>query len=182
LAGGFTPANLVPLVDRRVYPEAEFPVGQWDYQLFYLESFDKARRTFEANPRNTVKALFRKGNPKGKGAPSRTATVRKAGGWFGGAAEAPDLPLDSDVLSEDELNAYAAALQRNGFFGPDSYYRNPERTAASSARAPTACGVARRGLFALGECDYASETVASRGAEPMRRDCRNLSEVTIQSG
>ena len=69
------------------------------------------------------------------GAPSRTATVRKAGGWFGGAAEAPDLPLDSDVLSEDELNAYAAALQRNGFFGPDSYYMNPERNAAYAARA-----------------------------------------------
>src|SRR4030095_6215089 len=118
LASGFTPANLVPLVNRRVYPEAEFPVGQWDYQLFYLETFDKARRTFEANPRNTVKALFRKGNPKGQGAPSRTAT------------EPPDLPLDSDVLSEDELNAYAGALQRNGFFGPDSYYMNPERNAA----------------------------------------------------
>ena len=112
----------MPLVNRRVYPEAEFPVGQWDYQLFYLESFDKARRSFEANPRNTVKALFRKGNPKGQGAPSRTASVRKAGGWFGGAAEAPDVPLDTDVLTEEELNAYVAALQRNGFFGPDSYY------------------------------------------------------------
>src|SRR5262245_54537071 len=38
LADGFTPAALLPLVDRRVYPESEFPVGQWDYQLFYLES------------------------------------------------------------------------------------------------------------------------------------------------
>src|SRR6185436_16461296 len=71
LADGFTPTALVPLVDRSVYPEAEFPVGQWDYQLFYLESFDRARQTFEANPRNTLKALFRKGNPKGKGQPSR---------------------------------------------------------------------------------------------------------------
>jgi hypothetical protein len=29
------------------------------------------------------------------------------------AAEAPDMPLDTDVLTEDELNAYAVALQRN---------------------------------------------------------------------
>ena len=74
IAAGFTPAALVPLIDRRVYPEAEFPLGQWDYQLFYLESFDRARQTFEANPRNTLKALFRKGSPKGKGQPSRTAS------------------------------------------------------------------------------------------------------------
>ena len=67
LAAGFTPAALVPLVDRRVYPEAEFPVGQWDYQFFYEENFDKARQTFEANPRNTVKALFRKGSREGQG-------------------------------------------------------------------------------------------------------------------
>src|SRR4029453_4096371 len=109
LAGGFTPANLLSLVGRRVYPEAEFPVGQWDYQLFYLESFDKARRSFEANPRNTVKPLFRKGTPKARGAPPPPASVRKAGRWFGGAAEAPDVPLDTDVLTEEELNAYVAA-------------------------------------------------------------------------
>ena len=165
-----------------MYPEAEFPVGQWDYQLFYLESFDKARRTFEANPRNTVKALFRKGNPKGKGTPSRTASVRKAGGWFGGAGEAPDVPLDSDVLSEADLNTYAASLQGNGFFGPDSYYMNPERNAEYARRAPNAGRIDLPILFLHGEYDYTCETVSSRLAEPMRQDCRNLSEVMIQSG
>src|ERR1700736_4666652 len=33
LASGFTLESVVPLVDRKVYPEAEFPAGQWDYQL-----------------------------------------------------------------------------------------------------------------------------------------------------
>jgi pimeloyl-ACP methyl ester carboxylesterase len=33
-ATGFTPATLLPWVDRTVYSEAEFPAGQWDYQLF----------------------------------------------------------------------------------------------------------------------------------------------------
>jgi pimeloyl-ACP methyl ester carboxylesterase len=182
LAEGFTPANLVALVDRRVYREAEFPVGQWDYQLFYLESFDKARRGFEANPRNTIKALFRKGNPKGKGTPSRTASVRKTGGWFGGAAEAPDVPLDTDVLTEDELNAYATALQRNGFFGPDSYYMNPDRNADYARRAKNGGRIDLPVLFLHGEYDYTCETVSSRLPEPMRRSCRNLSEVVIRSG
>jgi hypothetical protein len=35
MPGGFTPNQTIPLVDRSVYPEAEFPAGQWDYQLFY---------------------------------------------------------------------------------------------------------------------------------------------------
>ncbi|HEV2738358.1 MAG TPA: alpha/beta hydrolase, partial [Candidatus Elarobacter sp.] len=34
-ANGFAPATLVPLVDRNVYPQAKYPAGQWDYQLFY---------------------------------------------------------------------------------------------------------------------------------------------------
>jgi pimeloyl-ACP methyl ester carboxylesterase len=182
IARGFTPANLLPLVDRRVYPEAEFPSGQWDYQLFYLESFDKARQTFEANARNTVKALFRKGNPKGIGAPSRTASVRKAGGWFGGAGQAPDVPLDTDVLTEDELTAYATALQRNGFFGPNSYYMNPDRNADYARHAKNGGRIDLPVLFLHGEYDYTCETVASQLAEPMRRDCRNLSEVVIRSG
>ncbi|MEJ0064954.1 MAG: alpha/beta hydrolase [Caulobacteraceae bacterium] len=31
---GFAPKNIIPLVDRSVYPEAEYPAGQWDYQLY----------------------------------------------------------------------------------------------------------------------------------------------------
>ena len=91
---------------------------------FYEENFDKAQAAFEANVANTVKALFRKGNPSGQGKPARTALVRRDGGWFGGAGQAPDLPRDDDVLTEEDLDAYAAALTRNGFFGPNSWYMN----------------------------------------------------------
>ena len=66
-AKGFAPENFLPLVDRSIYPEAEFPAGQWEYQLFYEESFDKARQGFEADVRATVKALFRKGRPEMQG-------------------------------------------------------------------------------------------------------------------
>ena len=60
-----------PLVDRSVYPADLYPVGQWDYHYFYEENFDKAQRDFEANIRNAVKAMFRKGNPAAVGKPSR---------------------------------------------------------------------------------------------------------------
>jgi pimeloyl-ACP methyl ester carboxylesterase len=126
IAKGFVPKNILPLVDRSLYPEAQYPAGQWEYQLFYEENFDKARAGFEAHVRNTVKALFRAGNPSGKRKPSRTAHVRNNHGWFGDASEAPDLAIDTRVLTEEDFHKYVAALERNGFFGPDSWYMNHE--------------------------------------------------------
>jgi hypothetical protein len=51
-----------------------------DYQLFYEESFDRARGAFEADVRGTVEALFRQGSHSGKGKLTRTARVRRDGG------------------------------------------------------------------------------------------------------
>jgi pimeloyl-ACP methyl ester carboxylesterase len=182
LAAGFAPRNLIPLIDRAVYPEAQYPVGQWDYMLFYEESFEKACAAFDADPRNTVKALFRKGSPAGRGRPSRTAQTRKDGGWFGGTGRAPDVPRDADVVTEEELDAYAAGLARNGFFGPDSWYMNAARNLEYAARARDGGRLGLPVLFLHGEYDYTCETVGSRLAEPMRRDCRNLTEVVVPSG
>jgi pimeloyl-ACP methyl ester carboxylesterase len=182
LAAGFSPRNLLPLVDRAVYPEAQYPAGQWDYMLFYEESFDKACAAFDADPRNVVKALFRKGSPAGKGKPSRTAQTRKDGGWFGGTGRAPDVPMDADVVTAEELDTYAAGLERNGFFGPDSWYMNAERNLEYARRAKDGGTLGLPVLFLHGEYDYTCETVDSRLAEPMRRDCRNLTEVVVPSG
>ena len=180
--GGFAPETLLPLVDRSVYPDDQYPAGQWEYQLFYQESFDKARAAFEANVANTVKAMFRKGSASGKGKPSRTAQVRRDGGWFGGAGQAPDLPMDTDVLTDEDLNTYVGALTRNGFFGPDSWYMNHGRNLELAAKAANGGMLEMPVLFLHGEYDYTCETVASRLAEPMRQHCRNLTEVIVRSG
>jgi len=37
-------------------------------------------------------------------------------------------------------------------------------------------------LFLHGEYDYTCDTVTSRLADPMRQDCRNLTEVVVRSG
>ena len=182
LSAGFAPKNLIPLVDREVYPEGEYPAGQWEYMLFYEESFDNACAAFDADPRATVKALFRKGGPAGKGKPSRTATARRDGGWFGGAGRAPDLPRDPDLVTEEDLDAYAAGLAGNGFFGPDSWYMNGDRNVAYASRARDGGRLSLPVLFLHGEYDYTCETVQSRLAEPMRRDCRDLTEVIVPSG
>jgi pimeloyl-ACP methyl ester carboxylesterase len=181
LAAGFALENVVPLVDRSVYPEAEYPVGQWDYHLFYEESFEKARQGFEANIRNVVKALFRKGDPNAVGKPGRLAAVRKAGGWFGGGA-CPDLPRDSDVITEADLEAYTAALTRNGFFGPDSWYMNRKANGAYARTSKNGGKLSMPVLFLHAAYDMTCETMRSTLAEPMRRDCSELTEVVVKSG
>ena len=137
--------------------------------FFYEENFDKARTDFEANIRNAVKAMFRKGNPASVGKPAATASVRRNGGWFGGGA-CPDVPRDADVITEQDLEAYTAALTRNGFFGPNSWYMN-HKANGEYARRSKAAQLAMPVLFLHGAYDTTCETVNSRFAEPMRRDC-----------
>ena len=79
---GFAVENLVPLADRSVYRIDKFPVAQWDYQMFYRENFAIAEAGFETNVGATVRALFRAGNPAGKGKPARTAFISANRGYF----------------------------------------------------------------------------------------------------
>jgi pimeloyl-ACP methyl ester carboxylesterase len=182
LPGGFCPPSFLPLVDRTVYPEAEYPAGQWDYQLFYEENFDTARRHFEADVASTIKALFRKGSAAAKGKPTRTSDVRRRGGWFAPLDRAPPVPLDADVISEEDLAVYVSGLERNGFFGPDSWYMNHRRNAEYAQRAPNGGRLAMPVLFLHGAYDYVCETTTSRLAEPMRASCNDLTEVVVPSG
>jgi pimeloyl-ACP methyl ester carboxylesterase len=181
LAAGFTLETVVPLVDRAIYPAETHPAGQWDYQFFYEESFDKAVKGFEANIRNVVKALFRKGDPSRVGQPAPTSRVRAAGGWFGGGA-CPDVPRDPDVITEQDWEAYTAALTRNGFFGPDSWYMNHKANGDYARRSVNGGKLAMPVLFLHGAYDTTCETMTSRLAEPMRADCADLAEVVVKSG
>lgn len=182
IPAGFAPVNFLPLVDRTTYPEAEYPLGQWDYMAFYEESFEAAHTAFEVNVANTVSVLFRKGNPAGRGKPSRTAVTRRQGGWFGPGAGAPDVPRDADVLTEADHAAYTAALSRNGFFGPDSWYMNHARNVAYAGEAKGGGRIDMPVLFLHGRHDFTCETIDSRLAEPMRAACADLTEAVVESG
>ena len=181
-AKGFALQNFVPLVDRDLYPEDKFPAGQWEYMLYYQEHFAEAQAVMEANTRNTAKLLFRKGNPALRGQPSGTSMTRKLGGWFGNAGSAPDVPRDTDVLTETDLDAYAASMERNGFFGPDSWYMNHDRNLAYATQAVKGGRLTMPVLFLHATYDYTCDTTASRLADPMREDCADLTEVVVESG
>lgn len=177
---GFT--SFLPLVDRDIYPEHLYPWGQWAYQRFYHERFERACSVFDANPFNAVKALFRRGSPEALGRPSGHVKVFDAGGWFGGLDAAPDMARDDAVLSEADLCAYTEALTRNGFFGPDSLYMNDAANLDYSDRSVNDGRLDMPVLFVAGRYDITCEFVDSRLADPMREFCSNLTETVVPSG
>jgi pimeloyl-ACP methyl ester carboxylesterase len=179
---GFAAENLIPLVDREIYPLDTYPAGQWEYLLFYEENFSKAHAAFEADTRGVITALFRSGSPALRGKPSRTSQVRRDGGWFGGG-KVPDVERDAGVLTETDLSAYTAALERNSWFGPSAWYVNHKRNVAYAATAVNDGRLSLPVLFLDGANDVTCLTTGgSRLAEPMRQYCDDLTEVTIQSG
>ncbi len=91
--------HTLALVDRELYPEDEYPAGQWDYMRFYEESFDEAIAPMDENVAALIKLAFRKGYPAGEGKPAMTSTARRDGGIVAGG-QFPDLPRDGDVVTD----------------------------------------------------------------------------------
>jgi len=78
-----------------------------------------------AKPSEEFKGCFN----GGIGAKSMTASIRSNGGWFkhygfDGLNSIPDVSVDKDLISEDEAVIYGSFLEKNGFFGPNSWYVN----------------------------------------------------------
>jgi pimeloyl-ACP methyl ester carboxylesterase len=182
LPRGFVPANLISLVDRNLYPESEYPAGQWDYQLYLEECFEKSWRTLEADPRATMKALMRGADPSAAGVPFRSASLRRVGGWFGGTSQAPDLERDGRVLSEEALCAYTAAFTATGFAKPCSWYMNAAANERYARKAPGGGKLTIPVLFLHAKYDWICRTVSGELADPMRTSCTALSEATIEAG
>lgn len=181
LPRGFVLDELIPRVDRRIYPEDEFPAGQWEYQLFYEENFDAARSTFDSDIGGVVRALFRAGRPESIDQPAPTAYTRRDGGWFRGGP-VPALRQDYGVLSDADHAVYTAALSRNGFFGPDSWYMHHQANGEYARSAPNDGALAMPVLFLHGNYDQTCETVRSQLADPMREACSDLTEAIVDSG
>ena len=172
--------HTIGLVDRELYPESEFPYGQWDYMRHYEENFAQAIAPMDANVEKFIKLAFRKGDPSGEGQRAFTARARLNRGLLGGVI--PDVPRDADIVSEEDLSVYVAALERNGFFGPSSWYMNHQTNAAYAATAKNGGYLDMPALFLNARYDYICECTHSRLPEPMRTYCRNLTEVTLRTG
>ncbi|MEL6487363.1 MAG: alpha/beta hydrolase, partial [Pseudomonadota bacterium] len=182
LPNGFTVPELIATIERDVYPEDRFPYGPWDYCMFHRNSPEDCRMGLEANVRNTFSALFRSGNPDSVGSPSMLAMLQAIGGWFGpNGAAAPAMPLDTNVVTAEELDVYADAFEKTGFAGPNAWYRNDLSNAEHSKRAPHKV-LEMPVLFVHAAYDPICTTLTGTICEQMRSHCRQLSEATIKSG
>ena len=83
------------------------------------------------------------------------------------------------MLTEEDENRYTAALERNGFFGPDSWYMNAAANVAYAARAKPQWRLTMPVLFLHGAYDYVCETLDSRGRGADAAHCANLTEAIV---
>ena len=136
--------GLLPMIDRDRYPTDTSPYGQFDYMAFYEGHAAQVTSVFEAVPGNTVKVVFRRGNPAVHTFPAPTSTITRDGGWFGGAPGAPDVPLSTTVLDERDFTELTEAFARNGFGGhhqllPQSRGKRPLRERGPGRPACSGC-------------------------------------------
>ena len=174
-------------MNRDIYPEAKYPYGQWSYQRFYQLDFERATRWFDSDIAACVRAFYSKGNPANLDKPAFTATVVEDGGWFGGA-EKPDpkwkdIPNANMCIDEETYQEVVSAMERTGFWGADAWYANHERNRAYFLDKAKYTGhLLMPVLFIEAKYDTICDTFLSRLAEPQRKYCSNLTEVSIKAG
>jgi pimeloyl-ACP methyl ester carboxylesterase len=180
--GGELP-TLVPLVNRDIYPADKYPVGQWDYMLFYAEHFTRAVRDFEANTEQLITMSYSRVSSEDVGKPAPLASVRAQGGWFPkkGSNTSSQQPRE-ELLPAADKKAMLAAFARTGFSGSCAWYLNEARNVAYAAEAPNFGRLSLPALFLHAEWDPVCDTAHSHLADPMREDCADLTEVKIPSG
>jgi pimeloyl-ACP methyl ester carboxylesterase len=182
LSRGLALPTLVPLIDRGLYPVEQYPVGQWDYWLFYRQHFARAAQAFEADVEATFSVLARTASKEGVGKPSLTAAIRAQGGWFGDARRAPAMRRDELLMCQVDFDAWVTAFRATGFGGANAWYMNDAENVAFAAEAPRFGRLDLPVLFLHAERDVTCDTVRSRLADPMRADCADLTEVSIDGG
>lgn len=178
---GFALCNLIPLIDRDIYPEDGYPVGQWDYWLHYRERFHAAAEAFEADVPAVLSVLFQPSREAAIETRAFTADIRAKGGWF---ADQPLPPANADatVLEQGVFDALVAAFKRTGFSGADAWYLQDEAHLAFARQSLSFGRLNLPVLFLHGARDAVCETARGRLADPMREDCSDLTEATIEAG
>lgn len=181
--------HLVSLVDRTIYPEDQYPFGQWDYMKYYEESFDKCVADFEANIPGLSKILLAGPPPEGyspevMSKPAFTAAVRKNGGLFGGGPAPPAEALPTPLHAGEVFDTFCQVTEETGVWGGSAYYMNHKANEVYNSQAPNGgrLGKDKPVLFIHAKFDAIGATLGTRLSEPMREACENLTEVTVAAG
>ncbi|KAH8892616.1 alpha/beta-hydrolase, partial [Thozetella sp. PMI_491] len=178
--------ELVKFVNRDVYPESEYPNGQWDYMAYYEQSFDAVITWYDKQIHGFLKALTRAGDPAALGKPTVTSTVVKDGGWFGGIESPPPpeaMPDGQVVMDPEVFSELVAAMEKTGFGPGSAWYLNHKANRAYNLKESKHDGKLKMPvLFVNARYDVVCETVRGRLAETQRKNCLNLTETIIDAG
>ena len=178
----FALPNLVPLIDRELYPADQYPDGQWDYYRFYLTHFDQTVSDMEADISATLASMFRRGNPASAGKISPSALLTQNGGRYGSTHRAPATLPDATLWPADDFDAVVEAFRITGFRGANSWYLNGDANIAYSRAAPDGGRLSQPVLFLNSDWDAICDINRSRLGELMRSSCKDLSVTNVPAG
>ena len=179
---GFTLDNLVPLVDRAVYPAGEYPYGQWAYWKYHQDEPADVAATLESDVAHAARLVFRRGDPDELRKPSAAGKIKAPAGWKPIFEATKGLPFDPEVLDEEAYGAFVSNFRRNGFAGPNCFYRNDRANEDYAARSVNGGRLDMPVGFVHALYDMSCNTAYSDLARPMREACANLSEYTVKAG
>ncbi len=94
----------------------------------------------------------------------------------------PTANSSATILAEDEFATLVDAFTVTGFSGADAWYLSDDANLAFAKEAFDFGRLRLPAQFLHGAWDTVCETVSSRLAEPMRADCVDLTEATIDAG
>jgi pimeloyl-ACP methyl ester carboxylesterase len=178
----FALPNLLPLIDRELYPADQYPDGQWDYFRFYLTHFDQTVSDMDADIPAALASLYRPGNPASAGKISPSALLTANGGRYGSAHRAPPTAPDPRLWPPADFDALVEAFQTSGFRPADSWYLNDAANIAYARATPDGGRLHQPVLFINGDWDVICDIGRSRLGEPMRETCRDLSVTNLEGG
>jgi hypothetical protein len=179
---GFALPNLVPLIDRDLYPADRYPDGQWDYYRFYLTHFGQAVGDMDADIAATLASLYRPGNPGSTGKISPSALLTANGGRYGAAHRALPTAPDPALWSPADFDVLVDAFRERGFRPANSWYLNDAANIGYLHSAPEGGRLGQPVLFINGAWDAICDIDRSRLGEPMQRGCKDLSVTNLPAG
>lgn len=171
--------TLVPLVDRRIYPAAQYPDGQWDYYRYYTTHFEAAVADLDADKRSSLASIFRRGDPAALGKPTPNASVTRKGGRFGATHRAPPTRPDPALWPAGDFDVLVRAFGTGGFRAPCAWYLNDNANVAYARRAPNGGRLTLPVLFVNGDLDAINTIVGNRMGDPMREACADLTVMHL---
>jgi pimeloyl-ACP methyl ester carboxylesterase len=179
---GFALPNLLPLIDRALYPADRYQDGQWDYYRFYLTHFHQTVSDMDADIAATLASLYRPGSPASAGKVSPSALLTANGGRYGSAHRAPPTAPDPTLWPLADFGILVESFRGHGFRPANAWYLNDAANIAYARAAPHGGRLHQPVLFINGDWDAICDINRGRLGEPMRETCQELFVTSLEGG